>query len=236
MATLNDGRHIMINDYQEAYWWLRDNTPEDSRVLSWWDYGYQINGIANRTTLADGNTWNLEHIALIGRMLTLPEKKAHKVVRLFADYVLVWAGGGGDDLAKSPHMARISSSVYKDLCPNDPLCRNFGFIRNPGDQSTRPTPSMAASMLYKMHSHNRQAGVKVDPTLFQEAYTSKYGLVRVFKVLDIDTESKSFMADPSNRVCDAPGSWYCVGQYPPQLKKADRPGTKLRHLIFDENH
>ena len=53
---------------QEAYWWLRDNTPEDSRVLSWWDYGYQINGIANRTTIADGNTWNHEHIALLGRV------------------------------------------------------------------------------------------------------------------------------------------------------------------------
>ena len=22
------------------------------------DYGYQINGLSNRTTLADGNTWN----------------------------------------------------------------------------------------------------------------------------------------------------------------------------------
>ena len=24
--------------------------------------------------------------------------------------------------------------------------------------------------------------------------------------------------DPKNRICDAPGSWYCVGQYPPALK------------------
>ena len=74
-ARLQDGRDVIVNDYQEAYWWLRDNTPADSRVLSWWDYGYQIAGIANRTTLADGNTWNLEHIALIGRILTSPEKK-----------------------------------------------------------------------------------------------------------------------------------------------------------------
>ena len=34
-----------------------------------WDYGYQISQIANRTTLADGNTWNHEHIALLGKML-----------------------------------------------------------------------------------------------------------------------------------------------------------------------
>ena len=39
---LRDGQEVMINDYQEAYWWLRDNTPADSRVLSWWDYGYQV--------------------------------------------------------------------------------------------------------------------------------------------------------------------------------------------------
>jgi hypothetical protein len=27
------------------------NTAEDARVMSWWDYGYQIAGMANRTTL-----------------------------------------------------------------------------------------------------------------------------------------------------------------------------------------
>jgi dolichyl-diphosphooligosaccharide--protein glycosyltransferase len=35
-ATLNDGKNVIINDYQEAYWFLRDNTPTDARVLSWW--------------------------------------------------------------------------------------------------------------------------------------------------------------------------------------------------------
>jgi hypothetical protein len=42
----------MVDDYREAYWWLRDNTPEDARIMAWWDYGYQITGIANRTTIA----------------------------------------------------------------------------------------------------------------------------------------------------------------------------------------
>ena len=35
--------------------------------MAWWDYGYQINGIAERTSIADGNTWNHEHIATLGR-------------------------------------------------------------------------------------------------------------------------------------------------------------------------
>ncbi|GMH63215.1 hypothetical protein TrRE_jg10188, partial [Triparma retinervis] len=99
-AQLRSGQTIIIDDYREAYWWLRDNTPSDSRIMAWWDYGYQITGIANRTTIADGNTWNHEHIALLGRTLTAPEKEGHRAARHLADYILIWAGGGGDDLAK----------------------------------------------------------------------------------------------------------------------------------------
>eukprot|EP00980_Cylindrotheca_fusiformis_P001417 scaffold345_cov134-Cylindrotheca_fusiformis.AAC.28 len=128
-ARLRDGRIIKVDDYREAYWWLRDNTPEDSRIMAWWDYGYQITAIANRTTMADGNTWNHEHIALLGKALTTSEDEAYEIARHMADYVLIWGGGGGDDLAKSPHLARIANSVYRDHCPaGDPTCRAFGFV------------------------------------------------------------------------------------------------------------
>jgi dolichyl-diphosphooligosaccharide--protein glycosyltransferase len=136
--------------------------------MAWWDYGYQITGIGERTTIADGNTWNHEHIATLGRCLVSPEEEAHSIVRHLADYVLVWVGGGGDDLAKSPHMARISNSVYSDICPGDPTCRQFGFI----DRDRTPKPMMAASLLYKLHSHNQRPGVKVNPDLFEEVYVN----------------------------------------------------------------
>ena len=41
-------------------------------LMSWWDYGYQLNGIAERISIADGNTWNHEHIALLGEQQRLP--------------------------------------------------------------------------------------------------------------------------------------------------------------------
>ena len=34
-------RHI-IDDYREAYYWLRMNTKSDDKIMSWWDYGYQV--------------------------------------------------------------------------------------------------------------------------------------------------------------------------------------------------
>jgi len=128
-ARLRDGRVIKLDDYREAYWWLRDNTPQDARIMAWWDYGYQITAISNRTTLADGNTWNHEHIALLGKALTASEEEGYEIARHLADYVLIWGGGGGDDLAKSPHLARIANSVYRTHCPaGDPTCRSFGFV------------------------------------------------------------------------------------------------------------
>merc|ERR1719408_1166895 len=149
-SRLRNGEEVIIDDYRESFFWLRDNTPEDARVMSWWDYGYQINGVANRTTIADGNTWNHEHIATLGRCLTNPEKKAHNIIRHLADYVLVWAGGGGDDLAKSPHMARIGNSVYRDICPGDPTCSQFGFY-----QGGVPTPMMEKCLLYRMVNYGQ---------------------------------------------------------------------------------
>ena len=111
--TNSDGQEIIVDDYREAYHWLRDKTPKNSRVLAWWDYGYQITGIGERTTLADGNTWNHEHIAFVGVMLTLPIDEAHRIIRHLADYVLIWAGDAGPDLMKSYHIIRIAKSVFQ---------------------------------------------------------------------------------------------------------------------------
>ncbi|CAB9508694.1 glycosyltransferase subunit STT3A [Seminavis robusta] len=216
LARLQDGRAIKLDDYRQAYWWLRDNTPEDARIMAWWDYGYQITAIANRTTLADGNTWNHEHIALLGMALTSPIEEGHEIARHLADYVLVWAGGGGDDVAKSPHLARIANSVYRDHCPDDPTCSDFGFRGKRGN-SYVPSSTMEKSLLYKLHSHHREQGVVANPDLFQEVFTSKYGKVRIYKVLQVSEESRRWVADPKNKQCDVEGSWFCPGQYPPAL-------------------
>jgi dolichyl-diphosphooligosaccharide--protein glycosyltransferase len=205
---------VIIDDYWQGYKWIDKNTPKDARIMAWWDYGYQITGIANRTSIADGNTWNHEHIATLGRTLTSTEKKAHNTIRHWADYVLVWAGGRGDDLAKSPHLARIGNSVFPDHCgDDDPKCTKFGFHSN-----GVPTKMMANSLLYKAVQHNMKDGVSLSRKYFEEVHTTKHGLLRVFKVMNVSQESKDWMADPANRVCDAPGSWYCVGQFAKALE------------------
>ncbi len=48
--------------WQEAGQWVRENTPEDSIFVHWWDYGYWVQGGFERTTVTDGGNriwwWN----------------------------------------------------------------------------------------------------------------------------------------------------------------------------------
>ena len=34
------GQKRIIDDFRDAYYWLRQNSLEKSKILSWWDYGY----------------------------------------------------------------------------------------------------------------------------------------------------------------------------------------------------
>ena len=93
-ARSHDGSRIIFDDFREAYWWLRMNTEEDAKVMSWWDYGYQITAMANRTIIVDNNTWNNTHISRVGQAMASPEDKAYEIMReLDVNYVLVIFGG-----------------------------------------------------------------------------------------------------------------------------------------------
>jgi dolichyl-diphosphooligosaccharide---protein glycosyltransferase len=93
-ANGRDGERIIFDDFRESYYWLKMNTREDAKVMSWWDYGYQITAMANRTILVDNNTWNNTHISRVGQAMASSEEKAYEILReLDVDYVLVIFGG-----------------------------------------------------------------------------------------------------------------------------------------------
>lgn len=104
-SRLPDGSQHIIDDYREAYYWLRKNTPDDAKIMSWWDYGYQIGGMADRATLVDNNTWNNTHIATVGKAMASSEEVSYPILKAHdVDYVLVIFGAllgySGDDINK----------------------------------------------------------------------------------------------------------------------------------------
>jgi dolichyl-diphosphooligosaccharide--protein glycosyltransferase len=89
---------------------------------------------------------------------------------------------------------------------------------------------MAASFLFKLHSHNLHPSTQVDPNRFREVFRSKYGKVRIYKILGVSQESKEWVANPANRICDVEGGWFCRGQYPPALQEVLRSKKDFSQL------
>lgn len=62
------------------------------------------------------------------------------------------------------------------------------------------------------------------------ASNARASQVRIYKVRKVSKKSKDWVADPANRLCDAPGSWYCNGQYPPALQKFIKSRRAFKQL------
>jgi hypothetical protein len=45
----------MPNDWVDAMDTVREDTPKDSRFITWWDYGYWIEDVGERDALVDGS-------------------------------------------------------------------------------------------------------------------------------------------------------------------------------------
>ena len=146
-----DGSRNIIDDYREAYYWLRTNTKEDATIMSWWDYGYQISGMANRTTLVDNNTWNNSHIAMVGRAMASNEDDAYDIMQdLGVDYILVIFGGllgySGDDINKFLWMVRIAEGEHPNhIKESDYFNKNGQYVV---DHSVSKT--MKNCLMYKL--------------------------------------------------------------------------------------
>lgn len=199
-----DGSQSTIDDFREAYYWLRMNTPEDSKVMAWWDYGYQIGGMADRTTLVDNNTWNNTHIATVGKAMASNEKVSYEILKKHdVDYVLVIFGGvlgfSGDDINKFLWMVRISEGIWPDEIHE----REYFSTRGEYRMDHEASETMRNSLLYKMCYYRftelyggreapdrvRGQNIPLDPIKLdavEEAFTSQNWLVRIYKVNDLD--------------------------------------------------
>jgi cyclophilin family peptidyl-prolyl cis-trans isomerase len=70
-TILNGGSNynIATTDWLDAMQWLKENTPKDAVVASWWDYGYWITTLGERKSLVDNATLDTEKIKKISKVL-----------------------------------------------------------------------------------------------------------------------------------------------------------------------
>ena len=88
------GFRTSTNDWTDALNWIAANTTQDSVIASWWDYGYWITTLGQRTTLADNATINSTRIETLAKMLISDEQSGIKIAQdLKADYIVIYIVG-----------------------------------------------------------------------------------------------------------------------------------------------
>jgi Uncharacterized membrane protein, required for N-linked glycosylation, COG1287 len=83
--------HRVTQDWPAALTWLKYNTPPNSVVASWWDYGYWILTGADRATLADPSTTNTTQIQYLAVALMSNSSVALKIFKFYhVNYLLIY--------------------------------------------------------------------------------------------------------------------------------------------------
>ena len=116
-STYNETKGTVPGMYErqwyEAMKWVQNNTEEKAIFAHWWDYGYWVQTLGNRPTIADGghsvSYWNY----LIGRHVLTGQNEQEALEFLYAhntSYLLI----DSSDIGKYPAYATIGSDENYD--------------------------------------------------------------------------------------------------------------------------
>jgi len=127
--------HPSSNDWLESLEWIKLNTPENAVIASWWDYGYWITVLSDRTTIVDNATLSTLQIQKMAKMLmSAPNDSWNMLKEMNADYVVVFLSaqkindnledklyvlGGGGDESKVIWFARIAELPAEKYLKSD---------------------------------------------------------------------------------------------------------------------
>lgn len=140
--------HPPSNDWFETLEWIKNNTPQDAIIASWWDYGYWITTISDRTTFIDNATLidsRIKHMAKI--FLSSPDDGWKMLNEWNADYVVIFIAaerlenfsnsgdrlyvlGNGGDETKAQWFIRIAGLPIHEYLHSDFITINNNLLNN----------------------------------------------------------------------------------------------------------
>jgi len=137
-TIMNGGSTFLVSttDWNDSMEWIKNNTPEDAVIGSWWDYGYWIQTKADRASLADNSTVNDQIIKKIAEMFVKSPDKGWQILReMESDYFVVFVTGkrlavdyenqplyvlsGGGDESKKQWFMRIAEEPLSKYLYSD---------------------------------------------------------------------------------------------------------------------
>ncbi len=210
---------MVTNDWHETLLWIKSNTNKNAVVASWWDYGYWIQTLGERATLADNSTLNTKIIQNIAKMLlSSPDDAWNSLNTMQADYVVIFVSasqlnlestqlytlGGGGDESKKQWFMRIGGFDETKFVYSDGLSGTNLFW-----EQTLLGKMIPYSILGYVHPNN----------LGQQSESYVPGFVGIYEK-DVKLDSDD---EPLKLVHASPGFY------------KDEPGHKLVVLVYEIN-
>jgi dolichyl-diphosphooligosaccharide--protein glycosyltransferase len=123
-----------FSDWIQTLQWVRQDTPTNAVIISWWDYGYWFTVMGNRTTLVDNATLNSTRIQQVGDLLMSNATRAAAMARTMGGgrptYVAIFITGSIFPVSSSS--TGSSSQYYIMQVPS-----GGGFTAGGGDESKK---------------------------------------------------------------------------------------------------
>ncbi|MCS7364303.1 MAG: hypothetical protein NDF54_02550 [archaeon GB-1867-035] len=177
-------------DWIEALLWMRVNLPDNAVVASWWDYGYWITTLGNKTSICDNATLNGTQIKNVAIAFMSNETIALEIFKkMGVTHVVVFEtfdpqtgfllhGRGYGDFAKSYWMIRIAGFNASDYIKT---YRERG-IQVPGG------PKASNATLYRLLFSTRREvwktfGIDIpEPENFELVFQSSNGFIFIYEI------------------------------------------------------
>jgi dolichyl-diphosphooligosaccharide--protein glycosyltransferase len=122
-----------FSDWIQTLQWVRTETPTNSVVISWWDYGYWFAVMGNRTTVVDNATLNSTRISQVAQLLMSNVTRAAAMAKSMGEgrptYVAIFITGSVFPLTSS---TGVSTSYYILQVPT-----GSGLTAGGGDESKK---------------------------------------------------------------------------------------------------
>jgi len=204
IVSASTGYAAEIPDWLNALEWINNgsNVPADATVGSWWDYGYWINVVGNRSVIDDNSTTNSTQISLVAEAFLSNETRALEIFRsLGVDYVVVyepfslvstdpplalppWSVLG--DFEKSTAMMVWANRSVSDYIASIRLTIGSSVINYPLPAGPNASNTTLYQLLFYpyINGYNQVLGITINPPEhFQLVYTSPpNGWVLIYKV------------------------------------------------------
>ena len=223
-TILNGGTAYAVatNDWIGTLEWIKNNTPNNSVIGAWWDYGYWIQTISDRPSLVDNSTTISHRIETIAKIFfSEPEVAWNSLEQMGTDYFVVFVAGerlvedspegvplyilgGGGDESKKYWFANIAGVELEKFLESDLNSGTEEFWKN--------------TFLGKLIPFTKLGYVNFNSFQFSENYVPGLTAIYVkdFKFIDDD------------------GPFRLV-HYSPSLD-SDKGGVILGVLVYEINH